>query len=74
MVTLEFAERLLANYATDPATRDLLRSVDVFVIPTVNPDGANYTFNDFNFQRKTWSITVRAQPATRSTATPGASA
>jgi hypothetical protein len=52
MVTLEFAERLLANYATDPATRDLLQSVDVFVIPTVNPDGANYTFNDFNFQRK----------------------
>jgi murein tripeptide amidase MpaA len=52
MVTLEFAERLLANYATDPATRDLLRSVDVFVIPTVNPDGANYTFNDFDFQRR----------------------
>ncbi|GGL00215.1 M14 family zinc carboxypeptidase [Mangrovihabitans endophyticus] len=52
LVTMEFAERLLANYATDPATRDLLQSVDVFVIPTVNPDGANYSFNDFNFQRK----------------------
>jgi murein tripeptide amidase MpaA len=26
--------------------RDLLRSVDVFVTPAVNPDGANYTFND----------------------------
>ena len=52
LVTLEFAERLLANYATDPATKDLLDSVDVFVIPTVNPDGANYSFNDFNFQRK----------------------
>jgi hypothetical protein len=52
LVTMEFAERLLANYATDPATRDLLDSVDVFVIPTVNPDGANYSFNDFNFQRK----------------------
>ena len=52
LVTLEFAERLLANYATDPATRELLDSVDVFVIPTVNPDGANYSFNDFNFQRK----------------------
>jgi hypothetical protein len=52
LVTLEFAERLLANYATDAATRELLRSVEVFIIPTVNPDGANYSFNDFNFQRK----------------------
>ena len=52
LVTLEFAERLLANYATDPATRALVDSVDVFIIPTVNPDGANYSFNDFNFQRK----------------------
>ncbi|WIM93123.1 M14 family zinc carboxypeptidase [Actinoplanes oblitus] len=52
LVTLEFAERLLANYATDPATRELVDNVDVFIIPTVNPDGANYSFNDFNFQRK----------------------
>jgi len=52
LVTLEFAERLLANYATDPGTHQLLQNVDVFVIPTVNPDGANYTFNDFNLQRK----------------------
>ena len=52
MVTLEFAERLLANYATDPATRQLVDATDVFVIPTVNPDGANYSFNDYNFQRK----------------------
>ncbi|SNY54929.1 M14 family zinc carboxypeptidase [Paractinoplanes atraurantiacus] len=52
LVTLEFAERLLANYATDPATRQLVDDVDIFIIPTVNPDGANYSFNDFNFQRK----------------------
>ena len=52
LVTMEFAERLLANYATDATTRELLQSVDVFVIPTVNPDGANYSFHDFNFQRK----------------------
>jgi hypothetical protein len=52
LVTLEFAERLLANYATDAETRSLLNSVEVFIIPTVNPDGANYSFNDFNFQRK----------------------
>ncbi|MFJ6165793.1 M14 family zinc carboxypeptidase [Micromonospora orduensis] len=52
LVTLEFAERMLANSRTDPATRELLEQVDVFVIPTVNPDGANYSFNDFNMQRK----------------------
>jgi hypothetical protein len=52
LVTLEFAERLLANYATDPATRALVDSTDVFIIPMVNPDGANYSFNDYNFQRK----------------------
>lgn len=52
LVTLEFAERLLANYATDPQTHTLLNDVDVFVVPVTNPDGANYSFNDYNFQRK----------------------
>lgn len=52
LVTMEFAERLLANARTDAATADLLENTEVFVIPTVNPDGANYSFYDFNFQRK----------------------
>jgi hypothetical protein len=52
LVTMEFAERLLANYATDADTRALLNQVDVFVVPVTNPDGANYSFHDFNMQRK----------------------
>lgn len=52
LVTMEFAERLLANYATDAETRALLDQVEVFVVPVTNPDGANYSFNDFNMQRK----------------------
>ncbi|NUR82891.1 MAG: peptidase M14 [Nonomuraea sp.] len=52
LVTIETAERLLRNYQRDPATRRLLERTDIFIIPTVNPDGANYSFYDYNFQRK----------------------
>ncbi|GAB3441932.1 M14 family zinc carboxypeptidase [Actinophytocola sediminis] len=55
LVTMEFAERLLANHATDAETAALLADVDVFVLPVVNPDGANYSFHDANFQRKNLS-------------------
>ena len=68
LVTLEFAERLLANYATDQQTAQLLNDVDVFVVPTTNPDGANYSFNNYNFQRKNlddWCTGPLRDPANR---------
>ncbi len=52
LVTVEGAERLLRNYAKDPATRRLLRETDIFILPSTNPDGANYSFYDANMQRK----------------------
>lgn len=42
-------------------TRKLLRQTDIFVVPSVNPDGANYSFYDFNFQRK--NMTNHCPPA-----------
>ncbi|RJK97052.1 M14 family zinc carboxypeptidase [Vallicoccus soli] len=69
LVTLEFAERLLANARTDEGTRELLEETEVFVIPTVNPDGANYSFYDENFQRKNlddWCEGAQRDPANAS--------
>ena len=55
LATMEFAERMLANSATDEETAALLEEVEIFVVPVVNPDGANYSFYDYNFQRKNLS-------------------
>ena len=53
LVMVETAERLLRNYAGDSETRQLVNNLDIFIVPTVNPDGGHYSFYDFNFQRKT---------------------
>jgi Zinc carboxypeptidase/Chitobiase/beta-hexosaminidase C-terminal domain len=52
LVTVETAERLLRNYATDPKTRRLLNNLDIFIVPSVNTDGGHYSFYDFASQRK----------------------
>jgi Zinc carboxypeptidase/Chitobiase/beta-hexosaminidase C-terminal domain len=51
-ITLETAERLVRNYPTDAATRDIVDNVDIFLIPSNNPDGANYSFYNFASQRR----------------------
>lgn len=52
LTCVETAERLLRNYQHDPGTRKLLKGLDVFIVPTVNPDGGHYSFYDYNQQRK----------------------
>lgn len=61
LVTVEAAERLLRNYGRDRSTRRLLDRTDIFILPSVNPDGANYSFYDFNLQRK--NMTNHCPPA-----------
>ncbi|MFC0522692.1 cell wall-binding repeat-containing protein [Pontibacillus salicampi] len=52
LVSIETAERLLRNYQHDKDTQELLDNLDIFIVPTVNPDGGHYSFYDYNWQRK----------------------
>jgi hypothetical protein len=49
---VETAERLVKNYATDPTTKSYVDNLDIFIIPSVNPDGGHYSFYDNSSQRK----------------------
>jgi Zinc carboxypeptidase/Chitobiase/beta-hexosaminidase C-terminal domain len=52
LTCLETAEQLLRNYAIDRETRRLVNNLDIFILPVSNPDGAHYSFHNFNFQRR----------------------
>ncbi|MEU7914109.1 M14 family metallopeptidase [Microbispora bryophytorum] len=52
LTCVETAERLLRNYALDADTRKLVNNLDIFIVPTINPDGAHYSMYDYNMQRK----------------------
>jgi hypothetical protein len=51
VVTLEAAERLLRNYGSDADSTRYVDELDIFIIPTVNPDGTNYSLYD-NFRQR----------------------
>ena len=36
-----------ANYPNDAATKDIIENTDIFLVPSNNPDGANYSFYNF---------------------------
>ena len=52
LTCLETAEQLLRNYAIDPRTQDLVNNLDIFILPSSNPDGAHYSMHNFPSQRK----------------------
>jgi hypothetical protein len=52
LTCLETAEQLLRNYAIDPATKDLVDNLDIFILPSSNPDGSHYSMHNFAQQRK----------------------
>ncbi|GIJ79572.1 Chitobiase/beta-hexosaminidase C-terminal domain-containing protein [Micromonospora phaseoli] len=62
LVTIETAERLLRNYAHDRKTRQLVDNLDIWIAPSINPDGGHYSFYDFNSQRK--NMTNHCTPET----------
>ena len=52
LTCLETAEQLLRNYAIDARTRKLVDNLDIFILPSSNPDGAHYSMYNFSQQRK----------------------
>ena len=52
LVTIETAERLLRNYATHGPTKQLVNNLDIWIAPSINPDGGHYSFYNFASQRR----------------------
>jgi hypothetical protein len=52
LVQIETANRLLHNYYSDHKTKQLVDNLDLFIIPTSNPDGELYSKYDFASLRK----------------------
>jgi hypothetical protein len=52
LTCLETAEQLLRNYAIDEETRKLVDNLDIFILPSSNPDGAHYSIYNFSQQRR----------------------
>jgi hypothetical protein len=45
-------ERILADYASDPAIQALVDGYELYLVPIVNPDGCEYVWNVDDFWRK----------------------
>ena len=52
MTVMWIADRLVYEYDTNPTIRDILDTVEVVVIPVINPDGYVYTWTTERYWRK----------------------
>jgi Zinc carboxypeptidase len=52
LTCLETASQLLKNYALDKRTRDLVDNLDIFILPSSNPDGSHFSMHNFSQQRR----------------------
>ena len=57
LTCLETAEQILRNYAIDPQVKKLVNNLEIFILPSSNPDGSHYSMYDFASQRK--NLTTR---------------
>ncbi|HEX6026316.1 MAG TPA: M14 family zinc carboxypeptidase [Solirubrobacter sp.] len=49
---VETAERLVRNYAIDATTKEYVDNLDIFILPSSNPDGGHVSFYDRASQRR----------------------
>ena len=52
LTCFETAKQLLVNYATDPHTQDLVNNLDIFILPSANPDGSHFSMHNLPLQRR----------------------
>ena len=67
LTCLETAEQLLRNYGLDKETRKLVDTLDIYILPSSNPDGAHYSMHNFSQQRRTMTNLVHRSGASRRT-------
>ncbi len=51
-IAKDMIDYLTSRYATDPQVRRWVDNIDIYVVPSVNPDGALYVFEHDNMWRK----------------------